>query len=677
MHVETVHGKQLAIWAIDFETFYDTRNKYSLGNKKTTTVQYVRDTRFKAHGCSYVSPTGGYGWITYQDLPAFFASIDWGNHAFLAHNTAFDGLIAFEHYGVRAGYYLDTLSMARGLWGPGVSNNLDNMCARLGIPGKTKGVLEKTDGIRDLSYAQEKDLAVYGVNDIRQTVEAYELLYNKYRYPRREMHVIDLTIRAFTNPTLLVDAALCQAEIDEEDHRLATLFQTDFIQGAELSEPCREIILSKGIEGLMRSRACFAELLISRGVMPPMKQKMKGGVVDGDKMTFAFAKNDPALQELASDPRVSDLVAAWTGSKSTLRKTRAQRLLDVTDRGAKTLPIPLNYCGGRTHRWSGGGGEEGTNNPYNPQNLSSGRDGRGTRLRDAIIAPKGYRLVAVDSGQIECRFTAWLGNELELLDDFRHDRDPYSRLASEIFNVPVSKSENTHLRHVGKEGELSLGFGVSWKKLYDTIQTKYGFDSSMFTEEDARNVVSFYRNKRRGIVNLWYDIQVHLQHMCARLCGKGRPLTADKDIVLFKNERVLMPNGLPIWYRQIHYEYDKEKNESGYFYMFRDEWVKIYPAKMLENIVQSIARTAVAEQAVEISRELPIIHLVHDEIIALAREQEADAALKYMVEIMSTSPSWCPDIPLSAEGSHQRSYDKSFGKKLTTKDLLKEARNNV
>ena len=969
LQVPDLYGNKLNLWTLDFETFYDTKEKYSLRNKKSTTVQYVRNPLFKAHGCAVIEPDGNKYWVTHDDLDNFFNDRDWSKIAFSAFNCAFDAIIAHERYGVKAAYYVDPLSMARGLWGPGVRNGLEFVSKRLGRAGKIKGELEKTDGVYDLSLEQEASLIPYAIQDAEECRGVFEHMYFDMGFPDLEMHIIDITLKAFVNPKLEIEAGLCKAEITEEDIRMKNLLSSDLIKDAELSAICKDKFLKEGIEGLMRSRPCFAELLLSRGVYPPMKQRMKNGEPVVGEMTYAFAKNDIELISLSDDSRVSDLVAAWTGSKSTLRKTRAQRLLDVTEYGTKPLPIPLNYCGGRTHRWSGGGGEEGVYNPYNPQNLNSGRDGRGSRLREAIIAPKGMRIISCDSAQVECfggsvqiltrdrgyvtitnittddllwdghewvthdgvifkgyrevieyagivatpdhivylarggtctfaqakmekmellvgeregqavwtldhigssyksgerqsvplgtmskmwnnqrsfsarfkdwkigkllwvhtlqrilqnfakasseaatrtvqsnnyvyqpqqqsfcpseslsrawhqkliyqlrrictlylrelskggllwfgnrpyrqswalcsgeyqtfysgrecsksrmqykssmgwtnnkcskilagfkitvpcvnstkmaqkgsntsransdirpvydilnagprnrftaegyivsncRFIAWLGGEQELLDDFKYDRDPYSKLASEIFGVSVSKhNENNHLRHVGKEGELSLGFGVGWKKFFSTIQTKYGLDASIFSEEDAQKVVSYYREKRKGIVQLWKDIDSHLVHMASKTCGKGRP---DK-VFIFKDDRVVMPNGLSIHYPNFHWRYDSETRQGNYVYQFKDEWVKLYSAKACiakGTLVKTNRGNIPIEQVTN-------NHLVWDGEAWVKTQGNVYKGIRFVIKCFAAYMT--PDhLVLTTKGWKKAIYAKFWGKKET------------
>lgn len=654
LSIVDLYGRTLPLWFLDFETYYNTKEKYSLRNMST--AQYVRDPRFKAHGLSYVDPEWNTGWITHKDLPDFFASIDWKNTAVGAHNASFDKFISSEIYKAVAAYYVCTMSMSRGEFGPGVKASLDALSKRLEQDEeKIQGELEKTDGIRDLSPEQEAALVPYAIRDSRLARKNFEVLYFDRGYPEQELHVIDLTIRAFVDPKLEIDAELCRQEIEDEDRRMAALLNSDLIGQAQLSDPCRKILLSeKGLTGLMRSRPCFAELLRSRGVEPPMKERKNAqGIVIEGEYTYAFAKNDIELITLGEDPRVSDLVATWCGLKSTIRKNKAQRFLDVTHNGTKPFAVPLLYCGGRTHRWSGAGADENdraTAGGYNVQNMSSGRDGGGKRLREAIKAPKGYVVVACDSAQVELRCSAWFAQEQDLLDALRTGGDPYAALASEIFGVPVAKETkdspgiNEPFRFVGKEGELSLQFGVGWKKFFNTVQTKYGFDSSMFSELDAQRTVDLYRAKRKGIVKVWNDLREFIMLMAAKEAG------FDYKIFRFENNRVIMPNGLAIWYRDLHWYVDKENNQSGFIYRFKEEWTKIYAAKMYENFIQSIARSVVAEQALVIAQRYKIVLLVHDEVVYLAPGNEAQEALDFGLAAMRVAPSWAPGIPLDAEG---------------------------
>lgn len=666
--VQDYNGRELPVITLDFETYYeDSRSGYSLKNPKINTIMYVRDPRFKAHGLSYVLPDGTEGWVTHKNLKNWFASFDWTKHAMLGMNTSFDAFIAFEHYGIDAAYYLDIMSMSRGEWGIKERASLQAISKRLGMKGKLEGELEKTSGIRDLSPEQEAELIPYALQDSRQTLEIFEHMYFEMGFPEDELHIIDLTIRAASVPKLRINAALCHAEIEDEDRRLKNLLESDIIGDAILSPKCGQKVLKGGVAELMRSRPCFAELIKSRGVMPPMKhaKTAKGEFkYDEDRKpiyTYAFAKNDIELMNLGEDERVSDLVAVWTGLKSTIRKTRAQTFLNVTHNGAKTLPIPLNYCGAHTMRWSGG-------ENLNPQNLPSGRDGRGARLRESIIAPDGYVIVVSDSAQIEARVNATLWGQEDLIQTFRDKKDPYSELASSMYKVPVGKNgPNSHLRPVGKAMELGLGYGMGVDRFLDgCLSGSITGDVLDISYEEAATAVEFYRHRRNKIVEGWDKLKQVLAHMVswdAQDKANGVSL-AINSFLTAAPDRIIMPNGLSLHYKNLGYHYfpEKEKRElvyeSGRDSTGAPSFTRLWHSKLDENIVQCLSRIIVAQQAVAVARRYDVVLLVHDEIVYLAKEEEAEEALEFGLAAMRVPPVWMPDLPLDAEGGTAKNYSK-------------------
>lgn len=665
--VRGLRGEELEVWTLDYETYYDTKRKFGL--KHMTTTQYVRHPDFYVSMLAAVSPTGVSYVLHPDEIRYFLNSIDWTRTAMLAHNTYFDGFIASDLYGVIPAYYLDTLGMSLGQWGLGVRHRLEDVCQRLGIKGKIKGILETTDGIKYLPPDLFEAMREYAAVDAEQCREAFTILAKSedeggYDYPKGELDVIDTTIRTFCRPLLEVDAALCRAEIEEEAAQLERLYNLIDMDLDGLSPTCKEKFRATGLDGVLGSSPCFAELLKLAGVAPPMKPSP----THPDKLTYAFGKTDLGLQMLQNDPRVSALVDARIGVKSTIRRTRAERFLIDTNDGTKPLPVPLKYCGARTHRWSGMGS-------INLQNLPSGKKGTSNRLRQSIRAPKGYRIVVVDSSQIECRFNAFVWGQTDLVELFARNGDPYSELASELYGMPVGKKgPNQHLRPVGKAMELGLGYGMADKKFHISCITGAVIGEPVnISEQESADAVSLYRSKRSRIVAGWSELNKALVHMTH---GKG--LETDEtqlvrneygDYVLgpweFRHNAVLMPNGLFLYYPKLQYRnFIVGRDENGepitrlqLSYMHGAETIPIWGSKLDENLIQSTTRSIMAERAIEIAKEFPVCLLVHDEVVFLAKESEADEALQFGLDTLCVAPSWCQGLPLAAEGGHSERYD--------------------
>lgn len=412
------------ILCLDFETRW-SRSDYTLS--KMTTEEYIRDPRFKAFGVCVHE----YGsddpivWVGHRELPAFFASVDWGRTAVLAHNAQFDVSIASWRYGARPAFIFDTLSMARALRGVEVGNSLARLAEDFGLPEKGRAVYS-TDGLDELTPQIEQELADYCKHDVYLCEAVFDRLVKGY--PAKELRLIDMTIKMYTNAVLKLDREMLIKALTEEGERREGLLQRLGIQETSLA-----------------SNAQFADILESLGVEPPTKISKTTG-----KETFAFAKNDALFQALLNGERedVALLCEARIRVKSTTERTRAQRFLDISGRGP--LPVPLSYYGAATGRWTASKGSA-----INMQNLK-----RGSFLRKAIMAPDDHQLVVGDLSQIEPRVLAWLSDYEDMLDIFRAGGDPYAAFGSQMFNIPgMTKESHPDLRQSAKSALLGC-FGA-------------------------------------------------------------------------------------------------------------------------------------------------------------------------------------------------------------------------
>ena len=434
----------------------------------------------------------------------------------------------------------------------------------------------------------------------------------------------------YTDPVLKLDRDVLIAHLNSVQTKKAKLME--------------RIDLSIGRDALM-SNPQFAEVLKKLGVEPPLKTSLRT-----NKEAYAFSKTDYEFKALLEHPNtaVQAVVAARLGIKSTLEETRTESFLGISERGA--LPILLNYWGAHTGRASGG-------DKMNLQNLP-----RGGALRRSIKVPDNHVLVAVDSAQIEARVVAWLAGQEDLLVDFRNSVDIYSKFASIVYDKPVTKADKVE-RFVGKTCILGLGYGMGARKFQGTLKIGQGGISVDMDEAKAQQTVNTYRRKYDMITALWKDADKAIQKM-----AQGYETTFGTGIQLHCTpEGIHLPNGTMIRYPELSWDFvGDEKN--NFIYKGRYGPVNIYGGKVVENVVQALARIVVFDQMAKIDIEMrkndnpladcryKVALTVHDEVVCVVPKSASSWALEFMTETMSVPPKWCANLPVSCEGDIGNNY---------------------
>jgi DNA polymerase-1 len=159
---------------------------------------------------------------------------------------------------------------------------------------------------------------------------------------------------------------------------------------------------------------------------------------------------EPVLQELAHDYELPRLILEHR-SLSKLKST-------YTD----TLPELIHHRTGRVHtsyhQAVTATGRLSSSEP-NLQNIPI-RSEQGRRIRQAFIAPEGYKLVAADYSQIELRIMAHLSGDKGLLNAFEHGEDIHKATASEVFGVSLEEVSSDQ-RRSAKAINFGLIYGMS------------------------------------------------------------------------------------------------------------------------------------------------------------------------------------------------------------------------
>ncbi len=653
------------IVVLDFETAW-SRAEYTLS--KMTTEEYVRDPRFKAWGLCWkeVGTDEIPVWVRSDRIRRWKSSIDWSRTAVLAHNAQFDVTILSWVYGIQPAFIFDTLSMARALRGVEVGNSLATLAEAFELPPKGKAV-HSTDGmLESIPFAVEQELADYCKHDTYLCEQIFLRLIEGY--PTKELKLIDMTLKMYTRPLLQLDKEMLAQAIEEERNAREGLLQKLGMEEATLA-----------------SNQQFAQALKALGIDPPTKISKTTG-----EEALALAKNDALFQALLNHENedVALLCEARLKVKSTSERTRAQRFLDIADRG--DLPVPLSYYGAATGRWTAAKGSA-----INMQNLK-----RGSFLRKAIMAPEGHVIVVGDLSQIEPRVLAWLADYDALLDIFRAGGDPYAQFGSQMFNIPgMTKDSHPVERQSAKSALLGAGYQLGWASFAAQLLTGFlGAPPKRYSREEAKQLgvvgadvqkfLSWDENlkKMEEIPHTCTDLELAIHCLAAKaiidkyrtaswpvvafweLMGilieqslyKGKEYT--HKCLTFRKGEIVLPSGMSVRYPDLRPDQDERGRVQWSYADGKDgKRSKLYAGKVTNNVVQGTARCVMTDGMLRIGKRYPVCGTVHDEALCIAPESEADEAKDYLLACMTVQPSYMPGIPLAADGGANRRYGLAKG----------------
>lgn len=614
----------------DVETYYD--REYSL--QKMTPVEYVLDPRFELIGCAIKEDGGATMWLEEDELVAYLSQLP-PKVMLISHNALFDMCVFAWRLNYIPHLMVDTLGMARARLAKQLRKlSLKSVALHLGLGVKGDTVLK----VIGMTKADIKARGLWDEYGEYSKLDA-DLEWGIYRwmvdtgFPVSEIAVMDTVLRACVKPAFVLN----QNKLYEHLH-ITQQSKAQLIQMAGLDN--RDILMSNDM---------FAAKLEELGVDPPTKVSPITG-----KTTYAFAKTDPDFLELEEheDPLVQALVSARLGVKSTIEETRTERLIAISNltwpsnldlpASQYLLPMPLKYSGAHTHRLGGDW-------KLNMQNLPVRQ---GQAIRDAIEAPEGHVVVVNDASQIECRVAGEFCGAVDLVSAFREGREVYAEFATEIFGYPVTKETHPVERFTGKTGILGLQYNLGWVKFQRSVKMKSKAELGqeiLLTDEVSSNTVGGYRRKYHQIPAMWKV----LEGMIAQMTMRGCDITIGP--VRFLHEEVRLPNGLSLYYHNLRYE------DGGWCFDYSGVTKHIYGGKLLENIIQALARIIIMDAAVRVRNLIGLdLNLqVHDELVYVVPEEVGTPVKNIVAEQMAIAPWWMPNVPLAASGGIGLSYGQA------------------
>ncbi len=275
--------------------------------------------------------------------------------------------------------------------------------------------------------------APYAAEDADITLRLHQVLMGKLQqipslhklYTEIEIPLISVLARIESNGVLIDTAMLAQHSLELANHIVGIEQQAHDLAGHAFN---------------LGSPKQIQDILYDQLKLPVLKKTPKGQP----------STEESVLQELALEYPLPKLILEHR-SLSKLKSTYTDKLPQQVD--AKTGRIHTSY-----HQAVAATGRLSSSDP-NLQNIPI-RSAEGRKIRQAFIAPAGYKIMAADYSQIELRIMAHLSADKGLLCAFSEGLDVHKATAAEVFGVAPDQV-TTDLRRSAKAINFGLIYGMS------------------------------------------------------------------------------------------------------------------------------------------------------------------------------------------------------------------------
>ncbi|MFV0551476.1 MAG: DNA polymerase [Anaerorhabdus sp.] len=279
-------------------------------------------------------------------------------------------------------------------------------------------------------------------------------------------------------------------------------------------------------------------------------------------------------------------------------------------------------------------------------------------IRTSFVAPEAKTFAIADYSAIEARVIAWLADETWVMDVFANEGDIYKATASKMFDVPIENIDK-QLRAKGKVATLALGYQGSTGALEAMGALKMGIP-----QDELSGIVKAWRKTNKNIVKLWKTYN----DAAIQVIKTGNSIQLKHGIKFLRDDDffyIELPSR-----RRLSYFKPSLSGNDGYTKIkyqgveqSKRTWGSkdTYGGKLVENVVQAIARDCLAEAMLLVHCEYPIVMHVHDELIAEVDELVSNQKLeqiKCLMNTRSTPLQWAPGLYLKAEGYCSKFYKK-------------------
>lgn len=690
-------GYPTNVLVLDFESKFSTKKEDALGFEYQSTIEYITDPRWEFLGCGFqwllCDDTKDGAFVDGPDLGKFFKRVQEANGGddlpdvtVVAKNCKFDIALLQLKFGTMPKFTIDIDDLLR-FYDSRMSHKLKDVAKHFNL--KPKG---DTKQFANLSFDEIKanqemydNLVTYTMTDIEDEVDLLEIVLPMVDFTADEAALARHTLELFVYPRFKVDFSRAAHVRMGMEHQLA-----------KVARDYDPKMLGSGIK-MMREycrilTGCETAWPIDKDQCVPLKEgkptkNLKP--LTGEGLIPALAKDDDGCKWLLAhpDPEVRALTEARIAIKSW--PTHIGKIKGIVNQARcnpdDMLRVPIHYYGAHTGRWTGGEG-------INMLNMGSGGRGRPqhpliAKTRGILVAPDDHMLCIVDSAQIEARMLAWLAGQNDLLKQFANDADPYSDLATDIFQRDVwkwsdddsvergmfpetsdeqfkeLKREVKLFRGFGKDAILGCGYGMgAWTFYQRCLQNptlRPLFDSGEYTFEFINKIIRTYRKKYRRITMFWKRVESAWR---AATRHPGQTIIVNipnsPSCLRFYNQGgttfIVLPSG-----RRLRYRNAAVGKKGNLKYRHNGH---LWGGTITENIDQAASRDLLATWILmaehDTDYEFEVVLHTYDEIASVVPKSEADAHCERLHEIMCYCPEWATGMPLGAEGGVSGRYRK-------------------
>jgi DNA polymerase len=273
-------------------------------------------------------------------------------------------------------------------------------------------------------------------------------------------------------------------------------------------------------------------------------------------------------------------------------------------------------------------------------------------IRTTFIPSEGNLFRVADFSAIEARVIAYLAGEQWRMDVFATHGKIYEASAAQMFKIAIEDVSKAD-RQRGKVAELALGYAGGPNALI----TMGALDKGLL-EEELQPLVDAWRAANPSIKKFWKDterVAIHAMEV------PGKEWNLHHGISFQYSAGILfckLPSGRKLAYYKPRIEegtYGKQLSYEGV--NDKKQWTRLrtYGGKLVENIVQAIARDCLGESMLRLdAKGYVIVMHVHDEVI----DDSTFGSLEDMCSIMGEPIGWALGLPLRADGFETNFYKK-------------------